>query len=109
DMHPNSFPRPRVWAFVVVSLLAVLICGWIAPAWQQAVAQDGPAAAAASDPAAGDSTPPKAEDSLFMHIVKSAGPIFGPLLLFLSVALVALIVMLALDLRLSVAIPPGFV
>jgi biopolymer transport protein ExbB len=47
--------------------------------------------------------------NLFMHIVISAGPVFGPMLLLVSIALVALIVLLAMDLRMSVAIPPGFV
>ncbi len=56
-----------------------------------------PAAAASKQP------------NLFMHIVISAGPVFGPMLLLVSIALVALIVLLAMDLRMSVAIPPGFV
>src|SRR5262249_25411954 len=47
--------------------------------------------------------------SLFWHIVKSAGPVFGPILLLVSIALVALIVLLAMDLRMGVAIPPGLV
>ena len=42
-------------------------------------------------------------------MIKSLGWIFGPLLLAISVALVALCVLLALDLRMSAAIPPGFV
>jgi biopolymer transport protein ExbB len=46
---------------------------------------------------------------LFKHILESAGWFFGPLLFLVSVALVALIVLLAMDLRLSVAIPPKFV
>jgi len=44
-----------------------------------------------------------------VHMVESLGWIFGPILLALSVALVALIVLLALDLRMSAAIPAGFV
>jgi biopolymer transport protein ExbB len=44
-----------------------------------------------------------------VHLVESLGWIFGPILLALSVALVALIVLLALDLRMSAAIPAGFV
>ncbi|MBY0523391.1 MAG: MotA/TolQ/ExbB proton channel family protein [Gemmataceae bacterium] len=47
--------------------------------------------------------------NLFWHIVKSAGIVFGPLLLLVSIGLVALIVLLAMDLRMGVAIPPGFV
>ena len=47
--------------------------------------------------------------NLIIHIIESAGFVFGPLLLLISIALTALCVLLTLDLRLSVAIPPGFV
>jgi biopolymer transport protein ExbB len=47
--------------------------------------------------------------NLIIHIIESAGWVFGPLLLAISVGLTALCVLLALDMRLSVAIPPGFV
>ena len=43
------------------------------------------------------------------HIVKSLGVLMGGVLALVSIALVALIVLLAMDLRLSAAIPPGFV
>jgi biopolymer transport protein ExbB len=49
------------------------------------------------------------EPNLLEHIISSAGPVFGPLLLLVSIALVTLIVLLAMDLRLTVAIPPDFV
>ena len=49
----------------------------------------------------------KANRSKFM--IKSLGWVFGPLLLAISVAMLALVVLLALDLRMSSAIPPGFV
>ncbi len=48
-------------------------------------------------------------DSLFWHIVRSAGWFFGPLLLVVSVGLVALIALLAMDLRLPACVPPAFV
>jgi len=51
----------------------------------------------------------ESQDNLLIHIVKSAGIIFGPLIGLISVCLVALIVMLLLDLRMSTAIPPQFV
>jgi len=78
---------------------------------------DAPRAHAQADPDPGAPKEEKKEakkdapqqDNLFMHIVKSAGPVFGPLLLLVSIALVALIVLLAMDLRMSIAIPPGFV
>jgi biopolymer transport protein ExbB len=57
-------------------------------------------------------TPPadEAHDvDLFTHILKSAGWFFGPVLFGVSVALVTLIVMLAMDLRMSVAVPITFV
>jgi biopolymer transport protein ExbB len=47
--------------------------------------------------------------NLMVHIVKSAGWVFGPLMVFVSIGLTALCVLLTLDLRLSVSIPPGFV
>jgi biopolymer transport protein ExbB len=70
-----------------------------APEKKEEVKKEGAA------PAAGAAKQP----NLFMHIVISAGPVFGLMLLFVSIALVALIVLLAMDLRMSVAIPPGFV
>lgn len=47
--------------------------------------------------------------NLLVHMVESAGWVFGPLLLAVSVCLVALCVLLFLDLRMSNAIPYGFV
>jgi biopolymer transport protein ExbB len=46
---------------------------------------------------------------LVLFIITSLGCCFGPLLLLVSVAMMALVVLLALDLRMSAAIPPGFV
>jgi biopolymer transport protein ExbB len=47
--------------------------------------------------------------NFLQHFLRSIGWTFGAVFVALSICLVALIVMLALDLRLSVAIPPGFV
>jgi len=47
--------------------------------------------------------------NLFRHIVNSAGPFFGGLLFLVSLGLVALIVLLTMDLRMPMAIPPAFV
>lgn len=47
--------------------------------------------------------------NLVMFMITALGWVFGPLLLAVSVAMLALIVLLALDLRMSAAIPPGFV
>jgi biopolymer transport protein ExbB len=112
-MQLSHFSAPRLRAIFMVGILTIVAAGWIAPHWQSAKAQDkapeGPAAAPADTPQPDTEKKAAPDEGLFWHIIKSAGPIFGPLLLFLSIALVALIVMLALDLRLSVAIPPGFV
>jgi biopolymer transport protein ExbB len=53
--------------------------------------------------------PPARAENLFMHMIKSVGPIFGILFLLISISLVALAVLLAMDLRMGMAIPPGFV
>ncbi|MCE9531158.1 MAG: MotA/TolQ/ExbB proton channel family protein [Planctomycetes bacterium] len=47
--------------------------------------------------------------NLIIHIVDSAGWVFGPMMLIVSVGLTALCVLLTLDLRMGIAIPPGFV
>ena len=47
--------------------------------------------------------------NLVLFMIKSLGWVFGPLLLAISVAMLALVVLLALDLRMNSAIPPGFV
>jgi len=47
--------------------------------------------------------------SLFMHIIRSAGWIFGPMLLIISIGLIALVCLLAMELRMTIAIPPTFV
>jgi biopolymer transport protein ExbB len=69
---------------------------------------DAPKVCAQDAPAAAAETPARGE-GLFMHIVRSAGPFFGPVLLLVSIGLVALIVLLAMDLRMASSIPPGFV
>jgi biopolymer transport protein ExbB len=51
----------------------------------------------------------KAETNLFMHIITSAGIFFGPLLFLVSIGLVTLIVLLAMDLRMGVSVPTHFV
>lgn len=52
---------------------------------------------------------PPGTDNMFTHIIKSAGIFFGPVLLLISIGLVALIVLLAMDLRMGGAVPPAFV
>jgi biopolymer transport protein ExbB len=92
--------------------LGVMFCfAVLAPTWQPVYAQEGGGGDSGAAPAAGaDGQPAQSgRPNLFWHIVKSAGIVFGPLLLLISIGLVALIVLLAMDLRMGVAIPPGFV
>jgi biopolymer transport protein ExbB len=87
-------------AFVFFCFAALLVSGIVLPCWQSVQADE----TTASD-AAKSQEPPK----LVTHIVESAGWVFGPILLAVSMCLCALIVLLAMDLRMGVAIPPYFV
>ena len=89
--HSSSRSRwvPLVLCFA--ALAVVLIFG------ESAFAQEG------------DAAPAPKKSNIVIHIIESAGWIFGPMLLLISIGLVALIVLLSLDLRMSVAIPAGFV
>ena len=62
-----------------------------------------PGSASAADEA------PEPSPNKLVHMIESLGWIFGPMLAAVSVSLVALIVLLVLDLRMSNAIPAGFV
>lgn len=102
----GAFGLSRWTAFVGLCLLAIFLLTSTPAATSVAQAQEG---AAAADPGAvGPATAP-AKPNLFIHIIKSAGWVFGPLLLVISIGLVALIVLLAMDLRMGSSIPPGFV
>lgn len=87
----------------ILSLLAIFALAVVAPRWQTASAQT---------PEAGKSdTPPpevKKEKNIIVHIFTSAG-YFLPVLVLVSIALVTLIVLLAMDLRMASSIPPQFV
>lgn len=93
-----------------VLLLLVWLAGFGWTLWRPSTAQarhdDPPAADAAQDSPKADA---EARPHLIRHIINSAGLFFGPLLFLVSVGLVAIIVLLAMDLRLGVAIPPKFV
>jgi biopolymer transport protein ExbB len=47
--------------------------------------------------------------NIFIHMLKSVGWTFGFILLVVSIALVTLVVLLAMELRMGAAIPPSFV
>ncbi len=102
--------RSRLAAFLLGCLAVVIV--YVALVQHPAIARadDAPAAAA---PAAGSSGPKEDKTEslgfLFGHILKSLGWVFGPILGIVSITLVALVVLLAMDLRMGGAIPPGFV
>ncbi|GIW79120.1 MAG: hypothetical protein KatS3mg105_0927 [Gemmatales bacterium] len=91
----------RVFAFALLALLVFFVSGFVMS--ERAVAQEDPAAG-------GEEVAKTAEQpKLITHIIESAGPIFGPLLLLISIILVTIVVLLAMDLRMSSCIPPYFV
>jgi biopolymer transport protein ExbB len=98
-------------------LFTAVFCLLLA-AWMLGLAgPDTPRAAAAdddenqkTDQQPSTAAKPKVEQKgLLEHMVDSVGPVFGPLLVFISVALIAIIVLLFMDLRMASAVPPGFV
>jgi biopolymer transport protein ExbB len=105
-MDCSATARPRR---AIAHLFLVLAVCWMtlaSPNAPRAWAQDEEKAAEPARAPVDASAPPP---SLFKHIIKSAGIVFGPLLLLISIGLVALIVLLSMDLRMATAIPPGFV
>jgi biopolymer transport protein ExbB len=100
--------RSRRTTFLVGCLLAVFLFAFLPASLPTAHAQDEPAAADDGKAAESPQQPKKA-DNVFIHILKSAGVVFGPILLFVSIGLVSLVVLLAMELRMGTAIPPGFV
>src|SRR5262245_60327560 len=99
--------RPQWLTWVSLLAIALALITFAGPFATPAQAHDAGENkdAGAAGAAAADSKSP----SLFMHIVKSVGPVFGIILAVISIALVALIVLLILDLRIGSSIPPGFV
>ena len=97
--------RTRLATFVLCSLLALFTLTFFQPTVPAARAQDGAAEAEAASEGA-----PSILSHMF-HAITRAGfvgfIVFG-ILIVISVGMVALVVLLAMDLRLSVAIPPGF-
>jgi biopolymer transport protein ExbB len=97
--------RTRFATFVLFSLLSLGVLTSVAPNWQPLRAQPDAGAEGENAPAAESKETP----NFLSHMIRSAGIIFGPLILLISVGLVALIVLLAMDLRMIIAIPPDFV
>jgi biopolymer transport protein ExbB len=94
-MHSIAGPRFR-WAHLLCRCLVAVAVFAVVAAAQPVMAQEAPAEGGG-------------QRNLFVHIIISAGPIFGPMILLISIALVALVVLLMLELRASTCIPPAFV
>ena len=94
-------PPPR--RLLILGLLAAAVA--LAPA--VLLAQDDPSGDAAAATATAAATG-KVQDNIFVHIIKSVS-FFWIILLPTSIWLIALVVLLSLDLRMSAAIPAGFV
>jgi biopolymer transport protein ExbB len=96
-------------ALAAACLAAGLCLLLLGPAVPSAAAQDPPAEEnKGAAPAPADAVPPPSTN-IVKHIVHSVGWTFGLILLAVSIALVALIVLLAMDLRMSNSIPTAFV
>jgi biopolymer transport protein ExbB len=92
-------------------LLGFLLSGSVTPLAPKVRAQEPAAEEGGGAPKAPEAKPDKSRSfkEIFKHIVKSVGWVFGAVLLFVSIALLALVVLLAMELRMGAAIPPGFV
>jgi biopolymer transport protein ExbB len=102
--------RPRLFGWIVGCLAVLFVFALFfltAPAAHAQEGGGGDEAAKSAD--AGKTETPKKGDNILMHILKSVGWVFGAVLLFVSIGLVTLIVLLAMELRMGSAIPPGFV
>ena len=92
-----SLPFSRLLKHTRFMLIAALALFLVASFSEVAHAQDGGGGVGGSD------------EPLPLFMLKALGWVFGPLLLAISVAMMALVVLLVLDLRMSSAIPAGFV
>ena len=107
-MRHTLAPGTRRTALLIGCLTALLLAVGLSPAPPAANADEAPKEAPKA-PAAADTTTAAPKQSMFMHIVKSVGWAFGLVLLVISIGMVALVVLLAMELRMGAAIPPGFV
>src|SRR5262245_39661073 len=104
DMSAVGNSRSRLLRFLLASLLVASVFGTLTAAPAPALAQEG----APKQPGEGGKGEPE-ETNLFSHIIESAGWVFGPIMLIISISLVTLLVLLFMDLRMGVSIPPAFV
>jgi biopolymer transport protein ExbB len=102
-MEPSASIRCRKVAFV--ALVAVLALACFAASTSTTLAQE----AAPAPQGEGQPAEAKAARNLLTHIIVSAGWFFGPVMFGMSIVVVTLVVLAAMDLRMSNAIPPAFV
>lgn len=108
-ISPARHSRTRLLGLLFCAILAILAVSTITPG--HVMAQEPPPAGGNG----GANPPPPAgaqgedQSSMFIHLLKSLGLVFGIIILALSIVLIALIVLLAMDLRMGGAIPAGFV
>jgi len=117
--HSAAHRRTRLVAWILGLLGAALIVIAASVLVPTARADDPPVMPDEKPAAADNPAPPAAQPTkdssklgffqMAWHIATSAGIVFGSLLLVISTCLVALVILLLLDLRLSGAIPPAFV
>jgi biopolymer transport protein ExbB len=101
--------RRAAWAVCCLVLMAGTALWVTAPTPARAQDEEKATAPEQTDANKAAEAAPATRQNLLKHMVVSAGIFFGPLLLIVSICLVALIVLLAMDLRMPVAIPPAFV
>jgi biopolymer transport protein ExbB len=97
--------RPPTTQFLLACLAALFLCCAVVPTVQTARAQE---AGAGGDPGAQGAAPAQ-RDGMVIHMIKSIGPVMGLIFVVLSVSLVALVVLLAMDVRMGDSVPPAFV
>jgi biopolymer transport protein ExbB len=98
----------RLSALVLGCLLTAFVFAFLPPALPSIQAQEDNAAAAekTAEPSKSAEQPKRA--NIFAHIINSLSW-FAPIMLVVSIALIALIMLLIMELRMVSAIPPGFV
>jgi len=99
--------RPRLLPLLIGLAAAWFLFAPVDSFTPRASAQDAAGEEGEKPEKAGAPAAPKR--NIFMHILKSVGPVFGITLLIVSIALVTLVVLLSMELRMGSAIPPSFV
>jgi biopolymer transport protein ExbB len=103
-----AHPRPRFLLLVAGLLAALFLLASVDGCTPTAAAQEpGVEEGADKDAAPAAATPPRR--NIFIHLITSVGLFFGIVFLIMSIALVTLVVLLAMELRMGAAVPPAFV